>query len=245
MLFDTHCHLDRYSDPLAVATDAEREGVVTFVMTSLPDYFEMGVQHVEPFKRIRLALGLHPLLAAKHKRAIERFRQLVDRTSYIGEVGLDFSREGASTRGEQCEIFGQVLDAVADRPRFLSVHSRRAEKEVLSSLRARGIRRAVFHWYTGPVSVAMEAVAEGHFFSVNPAMLQSTAGAQLIGRLPRDRVLTETDGPYVHIDGRPACPSDVRVVIAYLASVWGEPVAEAAKQVETNVQNILAHLGGV
>ena len=242
MLFDTHCHLDRYPDPLAIATEAEHQGIVVFGMTSLPSHFEMGIEHVRQFRKIRLTLGLHPLLAAKHRRELTRFRELASSTSYIGEVGLDFSSEGTSTRKEQCAVFDQLLDAIADRPRFLSIHSRRAEKEALSALRARGIRLAVLHWYTGSISLALEAVDDGHFFSVNPAMLRSSAGRRLIARLPRERVLTETDGPYVRINGKPAVPSDVPLVIGSLAKAWDVPTVDAERQVEANAQSILSDL---
>jgi len=245
MLFDTHCHLDRYSNASAVAAEAERNGIVVVGMTALPSHFEMGIQHVREFQKIRLALGLHPLMAAKHSSELSRFKELVCKASYIGEVGLDFSREGASTRKEQCAVFDRILDAVTDRPRFLSIHARRAAKEVLSALQSRALRPAVFHWYTGALRVAMEAIDDGHFFSVNPAMLQTASGRDLVARLPRERILTETDGPFVRVNARPAVPSDVVVVIKYLAKQWNISARQAEQQVEANVRNIPSDLAGL
>lgn len=243
MLFDTHCHLDRYPNPLDEAGRAERDGVITFVMTALPSHFELGMEHVRQFKRIRLALGLHPLLAAEHFAEVEHFKRLAVDASYIGEVGLDFSRQGAVSRQQQRDVFAQLLDSIADRPRFVSVHARRAESEVLSALCAKGIGPAVFHWYTGPVSLISPILDDGHFFSVNPAMIRSAAGQKVIRLLPKDRILTETDGPYVRVGERPAIPSDVRLVVDYLAQAWRVSPANAEQQVETNTRTVLQGLG--
>jgi len=215
---------------------------VTVGMTGLPSHFAAGIDYVRGLKNIRLALGLHPLLAAKHARELELFKRLAEQTSYIGEVGLDFSRKGANTRQKQCLVFEAILDMIGNRPRFLSLHSRRADREILSALRARHIVGAVFHWFTGSIQMAIEAVDDGHFFSVNPAMMEKNRGRKLLCSLPRDRILTETDGPYVRINDRPAHPTDVRTVVDYLAEVWHVPSSAAEEQVEANVRLILSRL---
>ena len=74
-------------------------------------------------------------------------------TSYIGEVGLDFSREGFSTKEIQIKSFEFVLDCVKTKNKILSLHSRRAEKETLEMLMQKGIENAIFHWYSGSLKV--------------------------------------------------------------------------------------------
>ena len=91
-MLDTHCHIDLYPDPHAVAKEVERQGILTIAVTNLPSHFEMGQPHLRGFRRIRLALGLHPLMAEHHKKERSKFKQMLSRTSYIGEVGLDFSK---------------------------------------------------------------------------------------------------------------------------------------------------------
>lgn len=242
MLFDTHCHLDRFPNPLAVAREAEQQGVVTIGMTGLPEHFEAGLPHVRQFKWVRLALGLHPLLVAKHFAQVETFARLATETSYIGEVGLDFSREGVATGNEQRAALSRILDIVGDRPRFISLHSRKAEAELLAMLKEKNVKQAVLHWFTGPISVALDAVEDGHFFSVNPAMVKSASGRKLIERIPGERIVTETDGPYVRVRGRPAQPSDVRTAIEGLADVWGSAVSSAEARVAANMLKLLSGL---
>ena len=92
MMLDSHCHLDRYEDAQAVAAEAARRGVFTIAVTNLPSHFRAGVAHVRRFARVRLALGLHPLAAAEHAREISDFEALLSTTSFVGEVGLDYSK---------------------------------------------------------------------------------------------------------------------------------------------------------
>jgi TatD DNase family protein len=243
-MLDTHCHLDRYPDPLAVAQEAEREKIVTVGVTNLPSHFEAGVPHVRQFRYVRLALGLHPLAARSHKSELPTFRQLVEKTSYIGEVGLDFSKEGAPTRAQQEESFREVLSVVSERPKLITLHSRGAEGRVLELLKEYDIRQAVFHWYSGSRSVLAEALSCGHYFSSNPAMVRSRNGRAVIAQIPRDRMLTETDGPYVKIGNRPARPPDVRLVIEYLSECWGVTVQEVLSRVRKNFDTVLGSLSG-
>ena len=218
MVIDTHCHLDLYRDPQRIAREMERRSVTTIAVTNLPSHFEIGYAHTRRFRRIRLAFGLHPLMTDRHSSAeLKKFERLLTKTSYIGEVGLDYSREGKSTIKDQLRSFRFVLRAIGSTPRFLTLHSRGAEAEVLDLLKEYGIRGAVFHWYSGPLSLVDRLIDAGHFLSINPAMVRSNKGRQIVNRTPKERVLTETDGPHLRMGKRPANPSDVEAVLRFLA----------------------------
>ena len=66
MIIDTHCHIDMMPNPEAYIRQREKAGDIVIGMTNLPSHFEMGFPHVGGFRHIRLALGLHPLLAAEN-----------------------------------------------------------------------------------------------------------------------------------------------------------------------------------
>jgi TatD DNase family protein len=238
-MLDAHCHLDRYPDPLLTATEAERGAVVTIGVTNLPSHFQLGLPHLRAFRRVRLALGFHPLCAAAHAGELALFRKLLAETSYVGEVGLDFSKEGRPTRTAQERCFREVLVAVSAQPKFVSLHSRGAESLVLEMLSEFAVERAVFHWYTGTTCVLDRIAAAGHYFSVNPAMVGTPKGRAIADRIPPDRILTETDGPHVRIRDRPAKPADVRLVLEYLATSWGEPLPEVELIVRKNLARLL------
>lgn len=223
---------------------AERHRVLTIAVTSNPSEFEEALPHVRQLRYIRLALGLHPLEAHLLRDAWQQFARNLDQTSYIGEVGLDFSSEGEPTQGEQLDAFRFVLDQLQGRRRFISVHSRRAESEVLDLLEEYAIHPVVFHWYSGSIVQLERLLALGHYCSLNPAMLRSRHGRAIIERLPIDRVLTETDGPFVPVSQRPALPTDVATVEAYLAKQWEQSDSAVRAQLRTNLRQVLPQNSG-
>lgn len=233
-MIDTHCHVDLYPRPTEVATDADRAGVLTLIVTNLPSAFDRAYPHIQRIRNIRLALGLHPLVAEQHNTERKRFVELVDRTSYIGEIGLDFSRAGLATKELQVESFRFVLRTLQDKPKFITLHSRQAESTVLDILEEERRSPVVFHWYSGPLHVLHRAVNKGHFFSVNPAMVKSPKGRKIIDAIPPGRVLTESDGPFVKVGDRSALPSDVVLVEQYLADVWRTKALEVRTKIREN-----------
>lgn len=241
-MIDTHCHVDLYPDPTNVAAAADRAGVITVIVTNLPSAFDRAYPHIKSFRKMRLALGLHPLVAGQHLAERERFRELVDKTSYVGEIGLDFSRAGYATKDLQVESFRFVLRALRGRPKFITLHSRRAESVVLDMLEEEERSPVVFHWYSGPLNVLDRALARGHFFSVNPAMTESPNGRKIIERLPPERVMTESDGPFVQVKGRAVIPADVMTVENYLANVWRLEKSEVRLVIKENFLKLVRPL---
>jgi len=171
------------------------------------------------------------------------FEAYLSTTSYVGEVGLDFSPHGRETRSVQIKSFQFVLGLLRGRDKFISLHSRGAEGETLAMLKEFGIAQAASHWFSGPVRVAEEAAAEGYYFSINPAMMRSKSGRRLVERIPPELILTETDGPYVQVDGRPAIPEDIFTVTDALATVWQVDREAAQMRVRANRREAVRHIG--
>lgn len=239
VLIDAHCHIDRFPNPTSLAADCERERITTVAVTNLPSHYKMGVQHLIGFKYVKLALGFHPLVIGQHGCELEEFLRFLPDVAFVGEIGLDFSREGIETKAQQLKVFRLIAEAVSGSSKFITLHSRGAANDVLDVLEECGVRNAVFHWYSGTLSVLDRAIEKGFYFSVNPSMVDSKKGQGIIARIPRERTLTETDGPYVKVGGRPAEPRDVRGVVNSLASEWEVSVDEAAKQVFDNFRRIM------
>ena len=208
-MIDTHCHFDMMPQPEAYISQKEQEGDIVIGMTNLPSHFQMGQPHLKGFKHIRLALGLHPLLAAESKKEVPLFKRLIDQTSYIGEIGLDFSKEGYTTKDEQVAVLRDLLSAIRGKKKIVSVHSRKAEKELLALLCEYKIENVIFHWYSGPVDFIPAILAQGYYFSVNEAMCRSRNGRYIIESIPKEKVLTETDSPYNE-------RTDINAVLSYL-----------------------------
>ncbi len=196
MIIDTHCHFDMMPDPEAYIKEREAAGDIVIGMTNLPSHFALGFPHVKQYKHIRLALGLHPLLAAENRHEVTNFKKYISQTSYIGEIGLDFSKEGYPTKDAQIEVLRELLSALKGKNKIVSVHSRRAEKELFSLLCEYEIPNVIFHWFSGPSNLVPAIIERGYYFSVNEAMCLSNNGRQVIARIPTERLLTETDAPY-------------------------------------------------
>lgn len=196
MIIDTHCHFDMMSNPESFIRQKEQAGNIVIGMTNLPSHFRMGISHVITYKHIRLALGLHPLLAAENRNEIALFKKYINKTSYIGEIGLDFSNEGITTKTAQIMTLRDLLESLKGEKKIISVHSRKAETILLDLLREYNIENVIFHWYSGPINLIPAIVSDGYYFSINEAMIKSKNGRAIIEKIPRNRILTETDAPY-------------------------------------------------
>lgn len=237
---DTHCHVFQYRDPDAVLASLAANDTFVIAMTEAPSIYERLRTRARSHTRVRLALGVHPLLVHRFPELEwELFRRYLETTSYIGEVGLDFSRAGRATRAFQETAFRKVLAAVAGRAKLLSLHSRGAEAAVLELLQEAMVGPCIWHWYTGSLKTLDALLADGHAVSINPAMIQSPRGKQIIARVPPKQALVETDGPYVRIAGHPATPIDVRRVYESLAEFWQEPLEAVRERVYSTFRALL------
>lgn len=239
MIIDTHCHIDQYPSPERVVRDCEEEKIRVVAVTSLPSHFSVTADRLRGHAFISAALGMHPLRANEGIREIQAFKRMAPYVDYIGEIGLDYSDAGSSTKNIQNRLFDHVLDAIKDRQRFITLHSRKAENEVLARLRRYNIKSAVFHWYSGSLSVLDDLLSAGYYISANPSMTTTSTGKKVLARTPRDRILVESDGPYVKVGSNPCTPSDVVNVYNYLSSSWNTSLPETMDIIRSNFSRII------
>lgn len=235
MYVDAHVHVDRYPRPPEILAAAAAAQVVCVAVTESPKDYELLVLRAGKRRNLRIALGAHPMRSAQlNNQALERFTALLPAVDYVGEVGLDGSRDGRPSLVSQRRVFEHVLACPGITERLLTVHSRGAEEETVAALEQARVT-AVLHWYTGALKHADRAIEAGMYFSVNAAMLRSQKGTRLLRSLPRERVLTETDGPYVRCGARPVVPADVPGLVADLAGAWACDAEEARAQIWENM----------
>lgn len=196
IVIDTHCHIDMLQSPEAYLKANEGSGNITIGMTNLPSHFEIGYPHFKGLRHSRLALGFHPQLAKDNQAQLKTFSQQLSKTSYIGEVGLDFSKCYLDSADIQLSSFDYICKLIGQTNKIVSVHSRRAEKYVLEELQEYGVKNVIFHWYSGPLGLISDILDAGYYFSINEAMTLSESGKRIINRIPQERILTESDDPY-------------------------------------------------
>jgi TatD DNase family protein len=243
-LVDFHCHLDLYPDLSGAVAECERQKIFTLAVTTTPRAWPRNHELASPTKYVRAALGLHPQLVKDRAKEIELWREYLPSARYVGEVGLDAGPRFYTSFDMQKRIFETVLRDCADRgEKILTIHSVRAVRAVLDMIEAflppsRG--STVLHWFTGSRSEARRAVSLGCYFSINREMLRNERHHTTVASLPLDRLLTETDGPFVKIDGRDARPSDVCQTIEALAQARSMPVSELAETVALNLNRLVS-----
>ena len=170
------------------------------------------------------------------------FEKLLRCSRYVGEVGLDAGPRHYRSLELQKSIFERILRLCADEgEKILSIHSVRATKPVLDLLkkylpRHRGT--VVLHWFSGSVSEARRAAALGCYFSVNERMLASPNGRRILPEIPEDRLLTETDGPFVERDGKPIVAGDVLRAVEEIAVLQGRSVSDVQSLIVENLHNL-------
>jgi TatD DNase family protein len=237
---DSHCHLDQLSDPIAAARAAAQAGIVVVAVTETPARYQAAARLFAGRSNVRVALGLHPLRASRSSKLdVRTFIELMPNVDYIGEVGLDYSPAGRASRTAQIQVLDEILGAAAAPLKVWSFHARRAESDVIAKVETMNVP-GILHWYTGPTALVERACAAGLFFSVNLAMLSSASGSKTVAALPRDRVLTETDAPFVRAPGARGDATDVSRVVDGLARTWRVPRDEAAGIVFANMAAVYA-----
>jgi TatD DNase family protein len=243
-LVDTHCHIDLYSDPMTVIEEIERQRVYTIAVTNTPSVFNRLCELVGTARFVRPSLGLHPELAAQRHLELNLFEMLLPRTRYVGEIGLDYQTTIESERATQRRVLGAII-GYCDAPggKIVTVHSRRAADDVVDAFGSRFRGTYILHWYSGGVGALRRALANGAYISVNPAMVRSRRGRTLIAEVPRERVLTETDGPFVSVEASggtaPAKPVDVAGVVEALGRLWSVDLEEARTLIYRNFTALL------
>jgi TatD DNase family protein len=239
-VIDFHCHLDLYADPAAVRDECERRGLYLLSVTTTPSAWKKTAELAANAKRVRTALGLHPQLAQERMGELVQFDDLLPAVRYVGEIGLDGSPEFRSQWESQCETFEHILSRCSDAGgRVMSIHSRRASREVLDALDAYpNAGAAVLHWFSGSVRDLHRAVSLGCWFSVGPGMLASQRGRSLVTRMPRERVVTESDGPFAQVDGKSIMPWSVEDAIRDLGLLWNLPEESVRQIIRDNFCNL-------
>ncbi len=243
-LVDFHCHLDLYPDHVEAVQRAEEAGVFTLTVTTTPLAWARNHELTAETRHVRAALGLHPQLVSEREHELALWKELLPRTRYVGEVGLDAGPRFYKSFDRQKRVFGEILRTCAAAPgKILTVHSVRATKIVLDMVeqhlpRDRG--RVVLHWFTGTPSEVKRATQLGCYFSVNAEMLANPKREAVNRAMPLDRLLTETDGPFTKVDGRPTRPEDVGAAVLGLARTHGTTADQMAATVLRNLKTLLA-----
>lgn len=237
---DTHCHLDLYPNYQDLIEQTEREQIYTIAVTNTPSVFRQSGKLTLGKKYIRTALGLHPQLVAQRYVELDLMINMLNETKYIGEVGLDFTTNDKEKRKLQEKVFKTILQWCADSgDKILTIHSRRATSRVIDMIGNSFNGKIIMHWFSGSQKELERAISYGFYFSINSSMVSSEKGRELIAAMPLDRILTESDGPFVKINGKSVSPCDIKNIVIKLASLFDSSLDNMKDKIYMNFRTIL------
>lgn len=230
-LFDFHCHIDLMLSMVNFAREAAKTDINILAVTTTPKAFEKEINILKQFSNIKVGLGLHPQLVSSRYGELSLIKELIGGADYIGEIGLDFNHQFYPSKEKQVEVFESIIKWCSEiGKKVISIHSVRSDKAVLDILEKYGCtekNKCILHWFSGTQVQLRRALQMGCFFSVNSAMIKSPNGQKLIEFIPSDRILLETDAPFVNkIQTVPQLKTELEKIIAYLCSVCGEDITE-------------------
>ncbi len=246
-MIDFHCHLDLYPDPTAVRDECVKRSTYILSVTTTPSAWKGTSALATDGKRIRTALGLHPQLAHERHSELALFDTLLQETRYVGEIGLDGAPEFRPHWQTQVAVFEHILSKCSESGgRIMSIHSRRASGAVLDFLdKFPRAGAPVLHWFSGSFRDLDRAIKLGCWFSVGPAMLAGEKGRALVTRMPRERVLTESDGPFAQVNGVALMPWDVGRAVQDLGVIWALRTDEVERKIHGNLETLLQVLSSL
>jgi TatD DNase family protein len=243
-LIDFHCHLDLYPDPAAIVAECTKRHLFVLSVTTVPSAFVGTETFAVGNERIHTALGLHPEVAVARRQEMALFEKMIGRTQYVGEVGLDGSGDHRATLDVQAEILSHILSLCSDNGgRIISLHSRGAIPRLLNLMESYLYAgELVLHWFNGSAKQVAHAAEMGAWFSVGPTMLASKRGREAVSHMPRDRILTESDGPFSQIDGASTNPWQAWLAVANLSELWQEDRYAVERQLIKNLATITSFI---
>lgn len=250
MFVDSHCHLDRLSKQthggdIAATLDAARAAhvsqflAVAVTLEELPQLAAIARAH----RDVAISAGLHPLHRSEREPSIADIKDAAEQYGAvaIGETGLDYHYRDSVPLEVQHERFKRHLVATQELELPVIIHTREAKEETLALLREYSDPRVggVLHCFTEDLAMAREAVRLGFYISLSGIITFRNAAPlrELARQLPLDRLLIETDSPYlapVPYRGKPNEPAWVVEVAECIAEERGISVDEVAMQTTVN-----------
>ncbi|WP_020469857.1 TatD family hydrolase [Zavarzinella formosa] len=255
VLIDTHAHLDdgRFDGDIAEVVARAAEAGLSHIITVATDgaSCRAAIALAERFPMLRVGVGLHPNYVAEAPATDwDIVLELAGHPSVvaIGETGLD--RHWDKTPfPQQEESFARHLELAHRLDKPIVIHAREAEEDVARMIKqafdARGPVKGVLHSYTGPIGPALEGVQAGLHVSFAGMLTYKTADnvREVAKQIPLDRLLVETDAPYlapVPHRGRRNEPAHVIHTAKQLADVRGIPWIEMAAITTANAKRLFS-----
>ena len=252
MFVDSHCHLDKLdyeelhtsvADVVEKASQANVKQLLSVGVTL--DSFDNMLEMIEPFDNVHASCGVHPL-DVESEFELDRFHRYAKNPKVvaIGETGLDYHYQ-PETADLQKLRFAQHIETAVSLNKPLIIHTRNARADTLDMLRNGRAEKCggVIHCFTEDLTFAQAAMDLGFYISISGIVTfrQATELKEVVKALPLERLLIETDSPYlapVPHRGKQNQPAYVVEVAAYIAQLKGVSLKGIGQKTTKNYQDL-------
>lgn len=255
MLVDSHCHLN--FPELIADIDAVRQAMAdnavnhALCISVTLGEFPQVLAIAEAYDNIYASVGVHPDYEDEGEVAVEKLVKLADHPKVIaiGETGLDYFRLTGDLEWQR-DRFRNHIRAAIEAGKPLIIHTRAAAEDTIRIMREEQAQRVggVMHCFTESIEVARQAIELGFYISFSGIVTfkNATQLKEVAKLVPLDRMLVETDSPYlapVPYRGKTNQPAYVKYVAEEVAMLRGIPFETLAKATTSNFFNLFKHAG--
>jgi len=247
-LIDTHAHLEDIEQLDEALTKAEQAGITKIITMGVDKKSNQWAlnessKHVRLNLKIYPALGIHPGWIDEQRidADLKFIEENISKITAVGEIGLDYwykaVRKDEQKKNLQRETFRRLLEVAKKHKKPVSIHSRGAWTDCVNTVIETGVEKAVFHWFTGALSVLKKLLDKGYYVSATPALSYSKEHKSIIENTPLDRILLETDSPVTY-QGESAEPCQVLKALHYVAELKKEKKETVAQITTENAKKV-------
>ncbi len=238
MLIDAHVHLDKFGADLHAALQEIRTGQIFTIAVAMdvPSY-KRSLEIGDECDLVLPTFGIHPRRAPEYANGLTKLSPFIEQSPAIGEIGLDFHWvKDSSQYPAQVTVLEYFLAAAREQKKMVNLHTKGAERKILDLLERYDIRRAIVHWYSGPLDILRALAQFGAYFTVGIEVSYSDTIKEIAREIPDHLLLTETDNPggLKWLKGVTGMPKVMHNVIDVIARVRNSSPELIARTVQAN-----------
>ena len=239
---DSHCHLNDIPRLHECLEQAESAGIQQFLVpgTHFDQWTQVSSLHSD---LIACSYGTHPWFVSDPDIEEQRLTHYLSlhKAYAVGEIGLDFypATRPRPDRGLQIESFARQLSIAHQSQLPVIIHSVKAHQETVRLLKQQPAIRGVIHAFNGSIEMAQDYISLGFLLGIGPQLLRSEKLQRTVAQCPLDRLLLETDAPFMTRPGSQVNPLlDLIAVGERMATLFAIPVTDMQRQLTSNTHEL-------
>jgi TatD DNase family protein len=241
-MIDVHCHLEheKFRNNKEIIQSFRKDLKAIITSSPHPKDFEYTINSKKEFEGFVFAcVGLHPeYIEEFSEETLDNFEEFVKSNKNdivsIGEIGLDyFWVKDEKLKEKQRWLFEKLIEFAKSVSKPITVHIRDAYEDALKILESIDYQKVHLHMFGGDKFLD-KVLANEWKISVGPILLRSKTHKKIVKKLPLERIMLETDSPWIKIDGKESMPTDVRFVAEKIAEVKNVSLEEVERKTDEN-----------